>query len=89
MGNKLRWDYDAWEDYLYWQTHDRGMLKRINMLIKETCRDPFRGPGKPEPLKGDLSGAWSRRIDGERRLVYVVENDGILILSCRGHYDRL
>lgn len=89
MGNKLRWDYDAWEDYLYWQTYDRGMLKRINMLIKETCRDPFRGPGKPEPLKGDLSGAWSRRIDGEHRLVYVVENDGILILSCRGHYDRL
>ena len=93
MGNKLRWDYDAWEDYLYWQTYDRGMLKRINLIIKETCRDPFRGLGKPEPLKGGLSGAWSRawsrRIDGEHRLVYVVENDGILILSCRGHYDRL
>jgi len=61
------------------------MLKRINMLIKETCRDPFRGLGKPEPLKGDLSGAWSRRIDSEHRLIYIVENDGILILSCRGH----
>ncbi len=89
MGNKLRWDYDAWEDYLYWQTHDRGMLKRINLIIKETCRDPFRGLGKPEPLKGGLSGAWSRRINSEHRLVYVVENDGILILSCRGYYNRL
>ena len=84
---KLQWDFDAWEDYLYWQTQDKKTLKRINQLIKDTCRSPFDGIGKPEPLKGNLSGFWSRRIDEEHRLVYVVEEDMLLIISCRGHYE--
>lgn len=84
---KLQWDFDAWEDYLYWQAHDKKMLKRINQLIQDVLRSPFAGIGKPEPLKGGLSGFWSRRIDEEHRLVYVVEKDVILIFSCRGHYD--
>lgn len=84
---KLQWDFDAWEDYLYWQAHDKKMLKRINQLIQDVLRSPFAGIGKPEPLKGGLSGFWSRRIDEEHRLVYVVEKDAILIFSCRGHYD--
>lgn len=83
---KLQWDFDAWEDYLYWQVQDRKILRRINQLIKDTTRNPFEGIGKPEPLKGSLSGFWSRRIDEEHRLVYVVEEDMILIISCRGHY---
>ena len=88
MGNKLRWDYDAWEDYLYWQTHDRGMLKRINLIIKETCRDPFRGLGKPEPLKGNLQGKWSRRITDEHRMVYSISSGRIYVyvFSLKGHY---
>ena len=84
---RLQWDFDAWEDYISWQTHDKKILKRINQLIKDIGRNPFEGIGKPEPLKGNLSGFWSRRIDEEHRLVYVVEDNAILIISCRGHYE--
>ena len=83
----IQWDFDAWEDYLYWQQLDKKMVKRINQLIKEICRSPFEGVGKPEPLKGNLTGFWSRRINEEHRLVYVVENNKAVIISCRGHYD--
>jgi len=76
----------AWEDYLYWQQHDRVMLKKINILIKESMRTPFEGSGKPEALKENLKGFWSRRINLEHRLVYRVEGDAIYILQCRYHY---
>lgn len=85
---RIEWDYDAWEDYLYWQGQDRSMVKKINALIKDTVRNPFEGIGKPEPLKGNLSGFWSRRIDGRHRLVYFPHESGIIIISCRGHYDE-
>lgn len=82
----MQWDFDAWEDYLYWQRQDRKTLKRINQLLKDISREPFEGIGKPEPLRGNLAGFWSRRIDEEHRLVYAVEDDKILIIACRGHY---
>ena len=86
--NKV-WSDQAWEDYLYWQTQDKRTAKRINQLIKEIDRDPFGGIGKPEPLKHDLSGYWSRRIDEVHRLVYrVAGKEGILIASCRFHYGK-
>lgn len=84
---RLQWDYDAWQDYVYWQMQDKKTLKRINMLIKDIGRNPFDGIGKPEPLKGELSGFWSRRIDNEHRLVYVAEEDAVLIIACKGHYN--
>lgn len=84
---KLEWQSDAWEDYLYWQQTDKKVLKRINDLIKECLRTPFVGIGKPEPLKGQLSGFWSRRITDEHRLVYRVGENGIYILQCRYHYS--
>lgn len=84
----IQWDFDAWEDYLYWQSHDKKLLKKINQLVKDISRNPFEGIGKPEPLKENLAGYWSRRIDEERRLVYVVEEDKVLIFSCKGHYDN-
>ncbi|MFB3132211.1 MAG: Txe/YoeB family addiction module toxin [Rhodothermales bacterium] len=77
---------EAWDDYLYWQKTDKKILKRINTLIKEIVRDPFEGIGKPEPLKHELSGAWSRRIDAAHRLVYLVEADTLVIVQCRFHY---
>ena len=78
----------AWEDYLYWQLQDRKTLKRINQLLKDINRNPFDGIGKPEPLKGSLSGFWSRRIDDTNRLVYrPTDHDVIEIIACRGHYD--
>ena len=84
---RLLWEDRAWEDYLYWQAQDRKNLKRINMLIQDIKRSPFEGIGKPEPLKHDLSGYWSRRIDEANRIVYF-ERDGIIYLVvCRGHYD--
>lgn len=83
----IKWDLDAWDDYLYWQTHDKKNLKRINQLVKDISRSPFDGLGKPEPLKGNLSGLWSRRIDEEHRLVYTVQNETVLIFSCKGHYE--
>ncbi len=81
------WEDRAWDDYLYWQTQDKKTLKRINALIKDIKRSPFEGIGKPEPLKDNLSGMWSRRIDEENRIVYYEENDVLYIISCRGHYD--
>ncbi len=84
----IQWDFDAWEDYLYWQTQDKKMLKRINQLVKDIRRNPFEGIGKPEPLKGNLTGFWSRRIDDEHRLVYMVEDNRIIIISCKGHYTN-
>ncbi|MEO8887040.1 MAG: Txe/YoeB family addiction module toxin [Mucilaginibacter sp.] len=76
----------AWEDYLYWQSNDKAMLKKVNALIKEIERIPFEGNGKPEPLKHNLAGLWSRRITIEHRLVYKVENDSVVIFQCRYHY---
>ena len=80
------WFDEAWIDYIYWQTQDKKTLKRINNLIKDTERNPFEGIGKPEPLKGDLSGFWSRRINDTNRFVYRINNDKLEILSCRDHY---
>ena len=82
----LSWDRDGWEDYLYWQETDKKIVKKINELIKECLRTPFDGKGKPEPLKGNLSGAWSRRITDEHRLIYEIKDDSIHILQCRFHY---
>ena len=84
---RITFSKNAWDDYLSWQTEDKKMLKKINELIKDIQRNPFSGIGKPEPLKFDLAGFWSRRIDREHRLVYQVINDDILIYSCRYHYD--
>ena len=84
----IQWDIDAWNDYVYWQTQDRKTLKRINLLIKDISRSPFEGLGKPEPLKENLTGFWSRRIDEENRLVYIVEEKVIILISCRGHYEN-
>jgi len=81
------WEDRAWDDYLYWQTQDKKTLKRINALVKDIKRSPFEGIGKPEPLKENLSGMWSRRIDEENRIVYYVDADILYIISCRGHYD--
>lgn len=83
---KKIWDDKAWEDYLYWQLHDKAMMKRINALIQDVERNPFRGIGKPEPLKGNLNGFWSRRINSEHRLVYRVTDGRIEIASCKDHY---
>lgn len=83
---KLAWSLTAWKDYLYWQKNDKKKLIRINSLIKECLRDPFEGIGSPEPLKHDLQGFWSRRIDKEHRLVYSFEEGELLIVACRYHY---
>jgi len=82
----LSWTGEAWKDYLYWQTQDKKTLKRINRLIDETLRSPFEGIGKPEALKENLSGFYSRRIDETHRLVYAVEEKEVVIISCRHHY---
>lgn len=86
MNRKLAWTDEAWDDYLFWQTQDKRRLKRINRLIKEATRTPFTGIGKPEPLKENLTGFWSRRIDDTNRLVYAVDDDYLTIVSCRYHY---
>ena len=78
---------ESWEDYLYWQKIDKKMLKRINLLIKDISRQPYEGIGKPEPLKHNYRGFWSRRIDGEHRLIYQVREDEIRIIKCRFHYE--
>lgn len=85
--NKLFTD-NGWEDYIYWQTEDRKTLKRINALIRDISRSGNTGIGKPESLKGNLSGFWSRRINETDRLVYKLEANNIVILSCRYHYDN-
>jgi len=84
---KLAWGSKAWQDYLYWQSQDKKTLKRINRLIQDTLSDPFEGIGKPEPLKENLSGLWSRRIDETNRLVYAIDDDYLTIISCRYHYQ--
>lgn len=84
--NKL-WTDDAWEDYVYWSTQDKKTLKRINQLLKDIDRNGNNGLGKPEPLKYEYQGFWSRRIDDVNRLIYKIENDNIIILHCRGHYE--
>ena len=81
------WFDEAWEDYLYWQTQDKKTLKRINLLLKDIERHPFEGIGKPEPLRAELSGLWSRRIDEKNRLVYLIRDNTLHIFSCRGHYE--
>lgn len=86
MSRKLTWTKEAWNSYLYWQTQDKKSLQRINKLIEATLRDPFEGIGKPEALKANLSGFYSRRIDDTNRLVYAVEETMIVIISCRYHY---
>ena len=78
---------ESWEDYLYWSKTDKKILERINELIKDINRNPFKGLGKPEPLKHKYKGYWSRRITDEHRLIYQVKGDEILILKCRFHYD--
>ena len=78
---------EAWKDYLYWQNTDKNILRKINDLLKDCLRDPFRGLGKPEPLKGKLMGFWSRRINNEHRLVYKYEGGELFIISCRFHYE--
>ncbi len=80
------WDENAWEDYLWWRAQDRKTLKRINLLIRDTVRNGSEGLGKPEPLKHDFAGYWSRRIDDEQRLVYKLARDGVRIAACRYHY---
>lgn len=77
----------AFEEYLSWQAQDRKTLKRINLLLKELCRTPFEGTGKPEPLRQSYSGLWSRRIDAAHRLVYRVTGDSVEVYQCRGHYE--
>ncbi len=81
------WFDEAWDDYLYWLSQDKKTLKRINSLLRDIERGNFDGIGKPEPLKGDLSGFWSRRIDDANRLVYRIADGALEILSCKGHYD--
>lgn len=83
---KLTWTDLAWESYLYWQAYDKAVLKKINSLIKDIQRTPFEGIGKPEPLKFDLVGKWSRRINDEHRLVYEVKEKELIIFQCRYHY---
>jgi len=82
----LSFSDDAWDDYLYWQQHDKKILKKINRIIKEIQREPFEGIGEPEPLKYNWSGYWSRRISIEHRLVYKVDDNNLMIAQCRYHY---
>lgn len=84
---KITFSKNAWEDYLSWQKDDKKMLRKINDLIKDIQRTPYDGLGKPEPLKFDLTGYWSRRIDQEHRIVYQFQDGELLIYSCRYHYD--
>ena len=82
----ITWTDESWEEYIEWQSQDKKILKKINSLIKDIKRDPFDGIGKPEPLKYELSGCWSRRISDEHRLVYEVTEYSIVMISCRYHY---
>lgn len=86
-GATLAWTEIAWEDYLYWQSQDAKMVMRINTLLEECKRHPFKGTGKPEPLVGNLTGFWSRRINHEHRLVYMYEAGTVYVVQCRFHYD--
>ena len=82
----VSFDAKAWDHYVHWQSHETGITRKINALIKECQRHPFEGTGKPERLKGDLSGYWSRRITREHRLVYKVVGETLVIIQCRYHY---
>lgn len=82
------WLAGGWDDYLYWQKSDPKILARVNDLLKDALRNPFRGIGKPEPLKSNLRGWWSRRITREHRLVYKVEDDMLIVMQCRFHYEK-
>ena len=84
---KLLWDERGWNDYLAWQDNDRKTLRKINALLKDIQRNPYNGIGKPEPLRENLSGWWSRRIDSANRIVYREKDGVIVIASCKGHYD--
>ena len=84
---KIIFTEQAWDDYLYWQSQDKKTLRRINQLLQDISRNGYAGIGKPEPLKNDLSGYWSRRIDEVNRLVYRISGDTIEVLQCRGHYN--
>ena len=88
---KLLWSENAWEDYFYWQQSNREVLRRVNTLLREIQRSPFKGIGKPEPLRGDLAGWWSRRITGDHRIVYrargIGEEQQVEIIACRYHYS--
>ena len=84
---KTSWFEEAWEDYIYWQTQDKKTIKRINKLVTDIKRNGHSGIGKPEPLIGEFSGFWSRRIDEVNRLVYRINGGVLEILSCKGHYD--
>ena len=86
MGN-ITFTERAFDDYLYWQVQDKRMLKRINLLLKDIDRNHYEGLGKPEPMKENLTGYWSRRIDDTHRLVYRVQNGQIEVYQCKGHYD--
>jgi toxin YoeB len=85
---KILWDERAWNDYLYWQNQDKKTLKRINALIRDIQRDVYQGIGKPEPLLGNYSGWWSRRVDDVNRIVYREKEGTIIIASCKGHYEE-
>lgn len=85
--NKITFSEQAWEDYLYWQSQDKKTLRRINQLLQDISRNGYTGMGKPEALKHDLSGYWSRRIDDVNRLVYRISGDVIEVIQCRGHYN--
>lgn len=84
----IQWDADAWDEYCDWQQKDKNVVKRINQLIKDIKRTPFEGIGKPEALKENLSGFWSRRINDEHRIVYAIKDDIAIIISCKGHYEN-
>lgn len=84
---KILWEERAWDDYLFWQETDKKTLRKINALVKDMIRDPFSGLGKPEPLRGDFSGLWSRRINHADRIVYFEQDGTVYIIACRGHYD--
>ncbi len=83
---RLVWTAAAWDDYVWWQGQDRKTLKRINLLVNDALRYPFEGIGKPEPLRENLSGFWSRRIDDTHRLVYAVSEEALVVIACRYHY---
>ena len=85
--NKISFTKKSWEEYCYWQSQDKKTLKRINLLLADIQRNNFTGIGKPEPLKENLTGFWSRRIDDSNRLVYKIENNQIEIIQCKGHYE--
>jgi len=87
MNKSISFMPEAWEDYLYWQTQDKKTLKRVNQLLQDIGRSSFEGIGKPEPLKNDKAGYWSRRIDDANRIIYKVTDDAIVIMACRSHYD--